>query len=58
MKVSIHQRSALSPLLFIMVIYVLTENVRDGSLMELMYADDLNLCGESLNEVIISEYCC
>ena len=41
-----------------MVIYVLTENVRDGSLMELMYADDLNLCGESLNEVIIGEYCC
>ena len=58
MKVSIHQRSALSPLLIIMVIYVLTENVRDGSLMELMYADDLNLCGESLNEVIIGEYCC
>ena len=57
-KVSIHQRSALSPLLFIMVIYVLTENVKDGSLMELMYADDLNLCGESLNEVIIGEYCC
>ena len=56
MKVSIHQRSALSPLLFIMVIYVLTENVRDVSLMELMYADDLNLCEESLNEVIIGEY--
>ena len=55
-KVSIHQRSALSPLLFIMVIYVLTENVRDVSLMELMYADDLNLCEESLNEVIIGEY--
>ena len=26
--------------------------MRDGSLMELLYADDLVLCGESLNEVI------
>ena len=31
---------------------VLTENVRDGSLMELLYADDLVLCGESSNEVL------
>ena len=30
---------------------VLTEDVRDGPLMEL-YADDLVLCGESLNEVM------
>ena len=51
-KVSVHQGSALSPLLFIMVMDVLTEDVRDGSLMELLYADDLVLCGESLNEVM------
>ena len=31
---------------------VLTEDVRDGSLMELLYADNLVLCGESLNEVM------
>ena len=31
---------------------VLTEDVRDGSLMELLYADDLVLCGESLNKVM------
>ena len=42
----------MSPLLFIMVMDVLTEDVRDGSLMELLYANDLVLCGESLNEVI------
>ena len=44
--------SALSPLLFIMVMDVLTEDVTDGSLMELLYANNLVLCGESLNEVI------
>ena len=51
-KVGVHQGSALSPLLFIMVMNVLTEDVRDGSLMELLYADDLVLSGESLNEVM------
>ena len=34
-----------------MVVDVLTD-VRDGSLMELLYADSLVLCGESLNEVM------
>ena len=47
-----HLGSALSPLLFIMVMDVLTEDVRNGSLMELLYADDLVLCGESFNEVM------
>ena len=52
MKVGIHQRSALTSLLFIIVMVVLTEGVRDGSLMELLYADDLVLWGESINEVM------
>ena len=51
-KVGVHQGSVLSPLLFIMVMDVLTEDVRDGSLMELLYADDFVLCGESLNDVM------
>ena len=34
-----------------MVMGVLIEDVMDGSLVELLYADDLTLCGESLNEV-------
>ena len=50
-KVGVHQGSALSPLLFIMVMDVLAD-VRDGSLMELLYAHGLVLCGESLNEVM------
>ena len=43
-SVGVHQESALSPLL--------TEDARDGSLIELLYAEDLVLCGESLNEVM------
>ena len=51
-KVGVHQGSPLSPLLLIRVMEVLTEDVRDGSLMDLLCADDLVLCGESLNEVM------
>ena len=52
MKVTVDQVSASSPLLFIMVMDVLMEDMRDGSLMELLYANDLVLCGKSLNEVM------
>ena len=45
----------MSPLLFIVAIDVLTEDVKDGSLMELLSADNLVLCGKSLN-VIINKY--
>ena len=54
-KVGVHQGSDLSPLLFIMVMDVLTVDERDGSLgslMELLFADDPVLCRESLNEVM------
>ena len=47
LKVAVHQGSALSPLLFIMVMDVPTEDVRDGSLLELLHADDLVLYRES-----------
>ena len=51
-KVGVHQGSALCPLLFIMVMDVLKEDEMDGSLMELLYAYDLVLFRESLNEVM------
>ena len=49
-KVGVHQWSALSPVLFIMVIDVLTEDVTDGSLIQLFYANNLVLCKELFNE--------
>ena len=52
MKTGVHEGSDLSPNLFIMVMDVLAEDVRDGSLMELLFADDLALCRELLNEVM------
>ena len=47
-QVGLHQGSVLSPLLFAIV----TLSVRDGSLLELLYADDLVLCGASVEEVM------
>ena len=44
----------MSLLLFIMVMDVLTENVRHGSLMAFLYANNLALCEELLNEFITS----
>ena len=43
-KVGVHQGSTLSPLFFIMVMDILIEDVRNGSLIELLYADDLLFC--------------
>ena len=54
-KGGVHQGSALSPLLFIIVMDVLTDDVRNGSLMELLYANNLLSCGESLN-VVMDKY--
>ena len=48
-KFGVHQGSAFSPLLFNMVMNILTGDVSDGSLMEFLHADDLVLCRESLN---------
>ena len=49
---SVKVGSALSPLLFIMAIDVVPEDVKDSSLMELLCPDDLVFSGGSLNEVM------
>ena len=42
----------MSPLLFIIVMDVLTEDATDASLMDLLHADDHVLYGESSKEVM------
>ena len=46
------QGSTLSTLLFVIVMYVLTQDVTDGLLIEWLHADNLGLSGESLGEIM------
>ena len=47
-KVGVHQGSLLSPLVFAIVVDVVTENVRNGLMSEMLYADDLVLTSETM----------
>ena len=50
-KVGVHQWSVLSPLLIVNVMDILTHEVREGLPWELLYADDLVLVAQSLEEL-------
>ena len=47
-KVGVHQGSVLSPLVFESVVDVVIENVRNGLMSEMLYADDLVLTSETM----------
>ena len=49
-KVGLHQGSILSPLLFAVVVDVVTEKARSG-INEILYADDLVLIGETMDDL-------
>ena len=51
MKVGVHQGFVLSPLLFAMVIDEAKENARKGCMKQILYADDLILMGETMEEL-------
>ena len=51
MNVGVHQGSVLSPLLFIIVMEAVTHSVREGLLLEMLYADDLVLVGKCEEEL-------
>ena len=43
-EVGLHQGSALSPLLFVNIIDVITEEIDEGTPWAMLFADDLVLC--------------
>ena len=50
-KVGVHQGSVLSPLLFTIVVDVIAENVRRGVFNKLLYADDLVIMSEDMEDL-------
>ncbi len=52
-KVGVHQGSVLSPLLFIMVFEALSSEFRADCPWEILYADDLVLTAESMEELAV-----
>ena len=50
-KVGLHQRSALSPCLFAMVMDRMTDEIRQEALCSMMSADDIVICSESKEQV-------
>ena len=50
-KVDVHQGSVLSPLLFAIVVDVITENARRGVVNEWLYADDFVITSEDMEDL-------
>ena len=50
-QVGVHQGSVLAPLLFAIAVGVVSENAREGLINEILYADDLVLMSESIENL-------
>ena len=50
-RVGVHQGSVLSPLIFVIVVDAVSEHAREGLLNEILYADDLVLMSENLEDL-------
>ena len=55
MEVDLHQGSALSPYMFLLLMDVLTEDVRKDVPGPMMFADDSVLCGDD-DETDMTDY--
>ena len=51
-QLGVYQGSVLNPLLFAIIMDPLTQSVMDGSLFELLYANDLVFCAKSVEDVM------
>ena len=47
----VHQGSVLSPLLFVIVVDVVTNEIKEGMLQEILYVDNIVLIAESMAEL-------
>ena len=54
-KVGIHRGSVMSPLLFAIVVDIITENARRGVVNELLHADDLACMSKTMEDLKILE---
>ena len=52
-RVGVHQSSALSPLLFVIVLEALSMEFRTGCLWEILYADDLMISAQPVDELLV-----
>ena len=52
-KVGVHQGSVLSPILFVIVLEALSREFRDSLPWEVLYADDLVIMAETMEELSI-----
>ena len=50
-QVGVHQGSVLSPLLFAIAVDVISENAREGLINKVLYADNLVLMSESIENL-------
>ena len=50
-QVGVHQRSVLSPLIFEVAVDVISENEREGLMNKILYADNLILMSESMENL-------
>ena len=50
-KIGLHQGSALSPLLFIIIMDVINEDIEEETAWEILFADGIALSGENFDQV-------
>ena len=55
-KVGVHQGSVLSQLLFAFVIDFVPSDIQEGTLQEILFADDLDMIAEKMAELHVKRY--